>query len=53
MISNNNQPFRCIVSSGSCSDTSNVAVLTVNNNVGINETSQDKLFSVFPNPAKV
>ena len=51
-ISNNNQPFRCIVYSGSCSDTSNVAVLTVNNNVGINETSQDKLFSVFPNPAQ-
>jgi hypothetical protein len=51
-MSNNNQPFRCIVSSGSCSDTSNVAVLTVNNNVGINETSQDKLFSVFPTPAQ-
>jgi hypothetical protein len=51
-ISNNNQPYRCIVSSGSCSDTSNVAVLTVSNNVGINETSQDKLFSVFPNPAQ-
>ena len=51
-MSNNNQPFRCIVSSGSCSDTSNVAVLTVNNNVGINENSQDKLFSVFPNPAQ-
>lgn len=51
-MSNNNQPFRCIVSSGSCSDTSNVAVLTVNNNVGINETSQDKLFAIFPNPAQ-
>jgi len=51
-MSNNNQPFRCIISSGSCSDTSNVAVLTVNNNVGINETSQDKLFSVFPNPVQ-
>jgi len=51
-MSNNNQPFRCIVTSGSCSDTSNVAVLTVNNNVGINETSQDNLFSVFPNPAQ-
>jgi len=51
-MSNDNQNFRCIVSSGSCSDTSNVAVLTVNNNVGINETSQDKLFSVFPNPAQ-
>jgi hypothetical protein len=51
-MSNNNQNFRCIVSSGSCSDTSNVAVLTVNNNVSINETSQDMLFSVFPNPAQ-
>ena len=51
-LSNNNQPFRCLVSSGSCSDTSNVAILTVNNNVGINETSQDNLFSVFPNPAQ-
>jgi hypothetical protein len=50
-LSNNNQPFRCIISSGSCSDTSNVAVLTVNNNVGINEFTQDNLFSVYPNPA--
>ena len=51
-MSNNNQPFRCIINSGSCSDTSNVAVLTVNNNVGINEFTQDNLFSVYPNPAK-
>jgi hypothetical protein len=51
-MSNNNQPFRCIVTSGSCSDTSNVAILTVNNNVGINEFTQDNLFSVYPNPAK-
>ena len=51
-LSNNNQPFRCIISSGSCTDTSNVAVLTVNNNVGINENTQDNLFSVFPNPAQ-
>ena len=51
-MSNNNQPFRCIISSGSCIDTSDVAVLTVNNNVGINETLQDNLFTVFPNPAQ-
>ena len=44
--------IRCIVSSGSCTDTSNVAVLTVNNNVGINEFTQDNLFSVYPNPVK-
>lgn len=50
-LSNNNQPFRCIIYSGSCSDTSNVAVLTVNNSVGINEFTQDNLFSVYPNPA--
>ena len=51
-MSNNNQPFRCIVSSGSCADTSNVAVLTVNNSVGVNETIQDNFFTVFPNPAQ-
>ena len=51
-LSNNSQPFRCIISSGSCTDTSNVAVLTVNNNTGINEVSQSNLFSVYPNPAK-
>lgn len=51
-LSNNNQHFRCIVSSGSCTDTSNIAVLTVNNNVGLIEASQECLFSVFPNPAK-
>jgi hypothetical protein len=51
-LSNNNQPFRCIISSGSCSDTSNVGVLTVNNNVGLNEFKQGNLFSVFPNPAQ-
>jgi hypothetical protein len=50
-LSNNNQAFRCIISSGSCSDTSAVAVLTVTNNVGINEVSQSNLFSVYPNPA--
>jgi hypothetical protein len=50
-MSNNNQLFRCIINSGSCADTSNVAVLTINNNVGIHEMAQHNLFSVFPNPA--
>jgi len=50
-LSNNNQPFRCIINSGSCSDTSNVAMLTVYNNVGVNEFTQDNSFSVYPNPA--
>jgi hypothetical protein len=51
-MSNNNQPFRCIVSSGTCSDTSDVAVLTVNNNASIDALSNDKLFTVYPNPAQ-
>jgi hypothetical protein len=50
-LTNNNQPFRCIVSSCSSTDTSAVAILTVVNNVGINEISQSNLFSVYPNPA--
>ncbi|NBP75487.1 MAG: LamG domain-containing protein, partial [Crocinitomicaceae bacterium] len=48
-MSNNNQVFRCIISSGSCTDTSNVAVLTVANNAGINDLSASKL-SIYPNP---
>jgi hypothetical protein len=49
-ISNNNQQFRCIVNPGSCADTSDIAVLTVNNNVGIIESSPNNLISIFPNP---
>ena len=51
-MGNNNQPFRCIVSSGACSDTSSAAVLTVMNANGINETATNNLFTVYPNPAK-
>lgn len=51
-IGNNNQPFRCIVSFGACSDTSSAAVLTVINANGINETVTNNLFTVYPNPAK-
>jgi hypothetical protein len=48
-LSNNNQQFRCIVNSGSCSDTSAVAILTVVDNVGIEEQNQLQLL-VYPNP---
>jgi hypothetical protein len=51
-MGNNNQPFRCIVSSGACSDTSIAVVLTIINNNGINETATNNLFTVYPNPAK-
>lgn len=50
-MSNNNQPFRCIVSSGSCKDTSSFAKLTVNNNTGINSPSNVNAIKVYPNPA--
>ncbi len=51
-LANNNQPFRCIISSGSCSDTSAVAVLTVGNITVTKEISQSNFFSVYPNPAQ-
>ncbi|MEI6574574.1 MAG: T9SS type A sorting domain-containing protein [Bacteroidota bacterium] len=47
----NNTKFRCLVGSGNCHDTSNVATLTVNNNVDIQESLMQKPFSVYPNPA--
>jgi hypothetical protein len=52
VLTNDNQPFRCIISSGSCSDTSSVAILIVKDNIGINEVSQSNLYSVYPNPAQ-
>lgn len=50
-INNNNQNFRCIVSSGSCKDTSSTVKLTVNNNTGINSPSNVNAIKVYPNPA--
>jgi hypothetical protein len=50
--SNNNQLFRCIIYSGICSDTSDVVMLTVNNNVGIQNLLYDNLLSIYPNPTK-
>ncbi|MCX6291534.1 MAG: T9SS type A sorting domain-containing protein [Bacteroidetes bacterium] len=49
-LTNNNQQFRCIITSGLCVDTSDDAILTVSA-VGINEISEQNLFAVFPNPA--
>jgi Secretion system C-terminal sorting domain len=49
-MSNNNQLFRCIVSSGGCIDTTNVAQLNVTNNVGLEENSSLLFCTVLPNP---
>ncbi len=50
--SNNNQPFRCVVSAGSCTDTSQTAVLSVNGNVSIEGHDDSEAFSIFPNPSR-
>lgn len=47
---NNNQQFRCLIVSGSCTTTSNAAVLTVLNTTGINENTTSHAFSIYPNP---
>lgn len=51
-VANNNQAFRCIISSGSCTDTSETAVLTVVDNSGIENSADLGVISLFPNPAK-
>jgi len=45
---NNNQAFRCIVSSGNCTDTTQTAYITIT--TGITEETNSS-FTVFPNPA--
>jgi hypothetical protein len=47
---NNNQLFRCILMSGTCSDTSAVATLSVSQTNGLN-TLQNEIISIYPNPA--
>jgi hypothetical protein len=50
-MGNHNQPFRCLISAGTCKDTSSVAVLTVNNPAGIRELVRATDFIIYPNPA--
>ena len=50
-LSNNNQPFRCIITSGTCSDTSNVAILIIDENANLKNISNEVLVSVYPNPS--
>ena len=48
-LAQNNNGYRCIISGG-CADTSNVAMLTVNNNVGVTEINNANSVSISPNP---
>jgi hypothetical protein len=48
-LANNNQQFRCIVADGSCEDTTDIAVLTVIDDLGIenlNSNSSKKLIKI-------
>jgi hypothetical protein len=49
-ISNNNQVFRCIVTSDECTDTSEVATLTVTNSTGTDDLLEQNDILVYPNP---
>ncbi|MFN9582891.1 MAG: multicopper oxidase domain-containing protein [Bacteroidota bacterium] len=49
-LSNNNQPFRCIIKKGECELTSTTAVLNVIN-TGTDDRSIQHRMDVFPNPA--
>jgi len=48
-LSNDNQLFRCIIGTGSCKDTSNVAILNVTG-VGIEELTTENPVLIYPNP---
>ncbi len=51
-LSNNNQRYRCIVTSGACVDTTDEAILTVQNNVGVDEDFAALGVKIYPNPAQ-
>ncbi|WP_317900116.1 T9SS type A sorting domain-containing protein [Aurantibacillus circumpalustris] len=48
--SDNNNKYRCLVTIGSCIDTSNIAILQVNNLTGVSKKKIDYSLSVYPNP---
>jgi hypothetical protein len=47
---NDNQEFRCVINDGLCGDTSDVAILTLTNTVGLTGISSTSSFSINPNP---
>ena len=50
-ISNNNDSFRCIVSIGTCTDTSNTAILSVINTTDLPESNFNESIRAYPIPA--
>jgi len=49
-MANNGQEFRCLLTSGSCTDTTDEAELTVINNIGVAEATLTEV-KIYPNPA--
>lgn len=50
-LANHNQEFRCAITSGACSVMSNVAVMTIGTQPGIEETKAPADIRIYPNPA--
>ncbi len=50
-FSNNNDSFRCIVSIGTCTDTSNTAILSVINTTDLPESNFNESIRAYPIPA--
>ena len=48
-LANHNQPFRCIIETNGCYDTTAIAVLKVRTNVSVDEKEESPLL-VYPNP---
>ena len=49
-LANHNQPFRCIIETNGCFDTTAIAVLSVRTNVGVDEEFDSETCRVYPNP---
>jgi hypothetical protein len=50
-FNNNNQQFRCIISTTSCSDTSDVGILFVDDSMTL-EGQSDETIKIYPNPTQ-
>lgn len=47
---NDGQQFRCVISSGNCSDTTNVVTLNVKESSGFGENNLNYVYDIYPNP---
>jgi hypothetical protein len=47
---NHNQPFRCILTTNGCYDTTDIATLSIRTNVSVDESDEVDGISISPNP---